>query len=138
MSQIQTGRYNIVNVKQRTVATLADPNDGTPLSADTSNFVDTAKWNVTRLGNGKYQLQNVGSANYANVVSRPPVGSTVEGRNAPTQWVIQETRVRGQYTIATTDSRLFWGLIDEETGTSVELAGSATDQRNWWIFTPTR
>ena len=43
MSQIQTGRYNITNVKQRTVATLPDPNDGTPVSADASDFVDTAK-----------------------------------------------------------------------------------------------
>ena len=43
MSQIQTGRYNIINVKQRTVAALLDPNDGTPISADTSDFLDIAK-----------------------------------------------------------------------------------------------
>ncbi|KAK7686068.1 hypothetical protein QCA50_010880 [Cerrena zonata] len=136
--QIQTGRYIITNVKQRTFATLADPNDGTPVSADTEDYVDIAKWNVIRLANGKYQLQNVGSAQYANVMNRPPVGTTVEGRNTATQWVIQATRVRDQYTIATTDSRLFWGLVDEEIGTSIELAASATDHRNWWTFTPTR
>ncbi|KAK7680335.1 hypothetical protein QCA50_016575 [Cerrena zonata] len=138
MAQIPTGRYIITNVKQRTLATLADPNDGTPVSADARDFVDVAKWNVIRLANGKYQLQNVGSANYANVLNRPPVGTTIEGRNTPTQWVIQETRAKDQFTIATTDSRLFWGLVDEEIGTSIELASSATDQRNWWIFSPTR
>ena len=53
---------------------------------------------MIRLANGKYQLQNVGSANYANILNRPPVGTTVEGRTSPTQWVIRETRVRGQYT----------------------------------------
>ena len=43
MATIQTGRYNIVNVKQQTIATLSDPNDGTPVSGETSNFVDVAK-----------------------------------------------------------------------------------------------
>lgn len=56
---------------------------------------------MIRLANGKYQMQNVGSANYANAGNRPPIGSTVEGRSVPDQWVIQETRVRGQFTYVT-------------------------------------
>ena len=43
MSHIQTGRYTLTNAKQRTLATLADPNDGTPVSANANDFVDVAK-----------------------------------------------------------------------------------------------
>lgn len=63
MATIQTGRYNIVNVKQQTIATLPDPNDGTPVSGEASNFVDTAK--VSYGGEfdrgGGYDMTNISS-----------------------------------------------------------------------------
>ncbi|KAE9383166.1 hypothetical protein BT96DRAFT_929974 [Gymnopus androsaceus JB14] len=138
MSIIQSGRYTICNVKQSNFASLQDPNDGTPVTADSNDFNNTNKWNVIRLGNGKYNFQNVASGSYANTGSRPPVGTTVEGRPSPVQFVIQETRVKNQFTISTTDSRLYWGLVDDEHQTSVELSDRATDQRNWWVFRSTQ
>lgn len=65
----------------------------------------------------------------------------MEGRSAAQQWVIQETRVKGQFMyakfslsltrskvadvtmirIATTDSRLHWSLVDPELQTSVRF-----------------
>ncbi|KAF9067537.1 hypothetical protein BDP27DRAFT_1364862 [Rhodocollybia butyracea] len=136
MSIITSGRYTLRNVRQGNLASLQDPNDGTPLTADTSGFRNTNKWNVTQLGNGRYTFQNVDSGRYANGGNRSPAGSAIEGRSSATQFVVQETRVKGRYTIATLDSRLYWGLADAEVPTSVELAESAVDQRNWWIFEP--
>lgn len=135
MATIPTGRYTITNVRQRNIAFLPDPNDGTPVNANYAQSVDAEKWNVIQLGNGKYHIQNVGNASYANVGNRAPEGSVVEGRTQAQQWAIQETRVRGQFTISTTDSRCLWGLVDGEIETPIALAGAATDTRNWWIFT---
>ncbi|KZT21358.1 hypothetical protein NEOLEDRAFT_1073434 [Neolentinus lepideus HHB14362 ss-1] len=134
---ISTGRYTLTNVRFHNLAFLPDPNDGSPVIANFSQNSPGEKWNVTELGNGNYTFQNVGNASYASAGHRSKVGNYVEGRSQPQQFSVQETRVKGQYTIATTDSRIFWGLSDSETDTPISLAESATDARNWWIFQKT-
>lgn len=131
---ITTGLYIIKNIKQTNIAALADPNDGSPLAANARSYGDDEKWNVSLLGNGKYTIKNLQQASFANAGNRASAGATVEGRAQQQQWEIQETRVKGQYTIATTDSRIYWGLADDQPGTPIELSASATDTRNWWSF----
>ncbi|KAI0928907.1 hypothetical protein AcV5_006329 [Taiwanofungus camphoratus] len=118
-SELAGGRYVITNVRFRNIAFLADPNDGTPVTADVEQNRNGEKWNVTKLGNGKYQINNVSHASYANAGNRPASGATVQGRAQVEQWVIQETRVRGQYTISNSDTVLYWGLPDGQVSTLV-------------------
>jgi hypothetical protein len=56
------------------------------------------KWNVIKLRNGRYNIQNFGNINYAHVGNRPRAGDAVEGRSASDQWIIKESSVNGQYT----------------------------------------
>jgi hypothetical protein len=43
MATIPTGRYTITNVRQRNLAFLEDPNDGTPVNANYGQNVDAEK-----------------------------------------------------------------------------------------------
>lgn len=54
----------------------------------------------------------------------------------PKYWNIQESRVKNQFTIATTDTEVFWGLTDDQPHTPVDLAEIASDSRQWWMFHP--
>jgi len=134
MAPVETGQYTIVNVRQHNLAYLPDPNDGTPVAANYEQNNTSERWNVNKLSNGNYTIKSVANNMFAVAGNRAAENATVEGRSSSQQWVIQETRVRGQYTIATTDTRLFWGLVDNQTETPVALASSATDTRNAWIF----
>ena len=52
MATIKTGRYVIVNVQQQTVATLPDPNDGTPVQSSVRDFETTAQVSTTIIHDG--------------------------------------------------------------------------------------
>jgi len=136
MATIATGQYTIVNVRQSNLAYLPDPNDGTPVVANFEQGNTKERWNVNKLSNGNYTIKNVGNSAFAVAGTRAAEGSVVEGRSTAQQWVLQETRVKGQFTIASSDTRLFWGLVDNQTDTPVTLYAAATDTRNSWLFTP--
>jgi len=133
---IESGQYTIVNVRQSNLAYLPDPNDGTPVVANFEQGNTKERWNVNKLSNGNYTIKNVGNNVFAVAGTRAAEGSVVEGRSNSQQWVVQETRVKGQFTIASSDSRLFWGIVDNQTDTPVTLYSAATDTRNSWIFKP--
>ncbi|KAJ7088264.1 hypothetical protein C8R44DRAFT_892805 [Mycena epipterygia] len=130
-----TGRYTITNVKYRNLAVLPDANDESDIIADTDANAASEKWNVTLLNNKRYTIKNHGFSNFAACDTRPNLGDSVSGRSRNKQWIIKETRVRGQFTIAPTDADLFWGLADGEISTPITLAGAPTDAKNQWIFT---
>ncbi|KAF8816764.1 hypothetical protein BYT27DRAFT_7181198 [Phlegmacium glaucopus] len=132
---ISSGKYTIVNVRQKNLAYLADPNDGTPVAANYEQGSKKEQWNVNELSNGNYTIKNVGNNMFAVAGNRAGEDAVVEGRSNSQQWKIQETRVKGQFTIATTDTRLFWGIVDNQEGTPVSLSSTATDTRNSWVFT---
>ncbi|PFH48565.1 hypothetical protein AMATHDRAFT_65105 [Amanita thiersii Skay4041] len=128
--------YFIVNVRQNKAALLKDKNDGTPVVSATTKLdpKDTKQqWKVTAEGNF-YSIKNVSAERYANTGVRAQTEDPVEGRGASQQYDIVETSVPGKYTIATTDSRLFWHLPDDQDGSPIILSTGATDQRNWWTF----
>ncbi|KAF9813296.1 hypothetical protein IEO21_05680 [Rhodonia placenta] len=133
---IPTGRYFIQNVRSKNQLQLPDPNDGSAVQATSEDSTGTLplKWNVVQLGNGKYTIQNQTHASYANCGFRASQGDEVAGRNGQQQFIIQETRVRGHYTISPSDAQLCWGLPDDELGTPVTLASAYTDSRNHWQF----
>jgi len=134
MTTIETGTYVIINVRQQNCASLPDPNDGTPVAADSENSSNKQWWKVTKLGNGKYTFKNVGADMFAVVGTRAAEGAVVEGRERAQQWDIQETRVPGQFIISTTDTYEYWSLVDNEQTTPVSLSSIFTDARNRWIF----
>ncbi|OSX57308.1 hypothetical protein POSPLADRAFT_1041779 [Postia placenta MAD-698-R-SB12] len=133
---IPTGRYIIQNIRSKNQLQLPDPNDGSPVQATSEDHTGTIplRWNIVQLGNGKYTIQNQDNASYANCGHRSSPGDEVVGRRNGQQFSIQETRVRGQYTIAPSDSQLCWSLPDDELDTPVVLASSFTDSRNQWQF----
>ncbi|CCM01102.1 uncharacterized protein FIBRA_03150 [Fibroporia radiculosa] len=125
-----------LNVRSKNQLHLPDPNDGSPLQSTSDDRTGTMaiKWNIVQLGNGKYSIQNQSYASYANCGRRAALDAEVVGRNQQQQFMIQETRIRGRYTISPTDSQLLWGLPDDELDTPVTLAQSYTDTRNQWEF----
>lgn len=134
MSILDTGRYSIQNVRSQNHLELPDPNDGSAIVAAAEDPRISQKWNVVKLGNGKYTIQNQGHASFANCGSRAQLDAEITGRNNMQQFVITETRVRNRFTIAPTDVQFCWGLPDDELGTPVVLAHTFTDARNHWVF----
>ncbi|PFH48564.1 hypothetical protein AMATHDRAFT_65103 [Amanita thiersii Skay4041] len=131
---LPNGTYLILNVRQNNAALLQDKNDGTPVVAAPPDEKDQKQqWEVTGQGNN-YTIRNVSAFMFANNGNRAQAGAALEGRRASQQYKVVETRVSGQYTIATTDSRFFWQLPDNQTGSTVLLSDAASDQRSWWIF----
>ena len=134
-NNVATGTYTITSVRYNNILSLDDGNDGTPVAADFDQGKDNSKWIVTDKGNGRYTIQNKGQKTYAAVGNRQPVGATVLGRPNAQQFVIAETSNTNKFTIATTDTGVFFGLPDGETGSAVELRASPTDKGNWFTFT---
>ncbi|KAI0921896.1 hypothetical protein AcW1_004249 [Taiwanofungus camphoratus] len=131
---LDTGRYAIQNVRSMNHLQLPDPNDGSAVVAAPEDPATSLRWNIVKLGNGKYTIQNQGNASFANCGFRASPGAEVVGRNSGQQFAIQETRVRGRYTISPSDAQLCWGLPDDEIGTPVTLSPVYTDPRNHWVF----
>jgi len=131
---IETGTYIIISVRQQNCASLPDPNDGTPVAADSENSSNNQRWNVTKLGNGRYTFKNVGADMFAVSGTRASEGTVVEGRARAQQWDIQETRVHGQFIISTTDTYQYWSLADNELTTPISLSSIFTYARNRWTF----
>ncbi|KAG8730657.1 hypothetical protein FRC10_002448 [Ceratobasidium sp. 414] len=139
MSAVDTGRYKIVNVKWGNLAFLPDPNTDSDIVGNIDNNsigeqAPPSQWNVTRLSNGKYTLRSHGYSSYATVASRPSAGESAVGGTREKQWVIKEARVRGQFTVAPSDSDVFWGLADGESMTPITMAITPNDPKNQWKF----
>ncbi|TCD71808.1 hypothetical protein EIP91_003151 [Steccherinum ochraceum] len=133
---IPTGTYVLTNVGASNIAALLDDNDGTPVTGEVNEYTNKGKWIVERLSNGNYTFKNFEyPSRYANVGNRPGTGVNVQGKPGPTQYVVQETRETGKYTIKPVDADPIWGLPDTHTGTPVELRTSFGDKSNWWVFT---
>jgi len=131
---LETGLYTIQNVHSANLVELPDPNDGSALIAAPENFGTSQKWNVVKLGNGKFTLQNRGHASFANNGVRSSADTEVAGRSSSQQFVIAETRIKGHYTISPSDVQLCWGVPDDEIGTPVKLHSSYTNDHNHFIF----
>ncbi|KAF8149322.1 hypothetical protein K438DRAFT_2027407 [Mycena galopus ATCC 62051] len=129
-----TGRYTITNARFHNLAVLPDANDESDIVAGTDANAASEKWNVTLLNNKKYTIKNHGFSNFAACETRAESGACVNGRNCQQQWIIKETRIKGQFTISPTDADLFWGLADGEMDTPITLAGVPTDAKNQWHF----
>ncbi|KAH9923825.1 uncharacterized protein B0H18DRAFT_1120185 [Fomitopsis serialis] len=132
---LSTGTYVIKNVLSGNSLALLDPNDGTSVVGSAEQVGRVMHWNVVRLGNGKYTVENVEQASYANAGPRSPAGGYVVGRGTSQQLAIQETRRKDVYTISPADRTLyFWGLEDGDEETPVTLGTTATDSHNHWQF----
>ena len=56
------------------------------------------QWDVTQLSNGRYTIANHHHHDFACCDNRANRGDNIYGLMRMQQWVITETRVRGQYT----------------------------------------
>ncbi|KAF8816765.1 hypothetical protein BYT27DRAFT_7127331 [Phlegmacium glaucopus] len=131
---IETGQYNIVNVWQHNLAHLPASNDGTPLAGNPEKNDLKERWNVKNLGNGNYTVKSASNNMFAFAGNRAREGAVIKGSSSSQEWVIKETRVQGQFSIIASDTGLFWGLVDDRTGTPVALASTVSDCRNAWYF----
>ncbi|PFH47316.1 hypothetical protein AMATHDRAFT_6867 [Amanita thiersii Skay4041] len=141
---LQSGCYYICNVKQRNIIFLKNDNDYEPLrgiaypgriAEDTGE-----KWDVTVFRNGKCTLQSARHTSYAStrtghsLTSNDLVEAKTSGVSPAQYFCIEETNIRGQYTISATSSRLYWFLKDDESDTPIGLSPDASDPRCLWTF----
>jgi hypothetical protein len=116
MAPPDTGRYTITNVKFMNLAVLPDANDDSDVVARTEEnnagekvrpclrhccsvaYLFVEQWNVTLLNNKKYTIKNHGFSSFAACETRAEKGDSVRGRERNQQWIIKETRVKGQFT----------------------------------------
>ncbi|KAF8805909.1 hypothetical protein BYT27DRAFT_7168910 [Phlegmacium glaucopus] len=131
---IKSGRYFIINVQTKNQAFLPNPNSAEPVQSRYKQDDPGEQWNIIDRKNGHHGIVNVRHKQYAASGNRAVAGEQVIGWERDQTWLIQKTRVKGQYTISTTDSKRFWGLTDVEQGTPIALADVYTDPRNWWMF----
>ncbi|PFH47318.1 hypothetical protein AMATHDRAFT_67926 [Amanita thiersii Skay4041] len=141
---LQPGCYYISNVKQKNVVYLKnsdafEPLRGKPYPQRASDDMGE-QWNISRFRNGKYSIQSVRHMSHASTKSGynlSPSDWAVEGKrgdNSVHYFSIEETSVKGQYIIRTTDSRLCWYLNDGEPETPIGLSSNHSDPRCWWTF----
>ncbi|KAK7051585.1 hypothetical protein VNI00_004564 [Paramarasmius palmivorus] len=123
-----TGCYLFINLEHSTVASLSNGTAGTAVrSADGGDNAGQDKrnrWNVARLANGKYTIQNYQQASFATTVgTNPTTGSNVVGSATPKQWLIKAGS-DGAFTISTTSEAhpLFWGLISQDVDTEARFS----------------
>jgi hypothetical protein len=82
------------------------------------------QWLLTRQSNGRYHIQNIGSQLYADPDSHARPGEAVYARRCrPNQlWTLRETEYPGVFVLATTSSRRYWELGNDEIDTEVSLS----------------
>ncbi|KAK7437739.1 hypothetical protein VKT23_012492 [Stygiomarasmius scandens] len=132
---LETGRYTVRNAKYLNVAFLPDGNYESDIVARSEQTNDGEKWNITLLNNSRHTINSHQySTNFATSEYRPTKGASVRSQGRNQQWIIRETRVRGQYTISPTDGELYWGLTDGEDLTPIVLAETPNDPKNQWTF----
>ncbi|TDL14465.1 hypothetical protein BD410DRAFT_797183 [Rickenella mellea] len=132
-----TGTYQIKNAEFKVHVCISNTNDGTSVSATTSAATTSLKWTVTKLDNGNYTFQNIQNVSYASCGDLAPKGHQVVGRGVGKPWVLTESVIKNQYTIAPVDSTsVYWGLLTGGEGSAVVLGEAAADLKNQWIFQP--
>jgi len=136
MALPETGRYFITNVAQQNLAAIQDANPGSPVVGEVNNGGARQKWNVVKLSNGNYYIDNYGSPGlYAITENRPRAGAPTSVENQPKQWVLTEGPTG--VLITPLDGRtLFWHLEDATVGTPVTLENGPNDDINQWTFAP--
>ncbi|TDL14463.1 hypothetical protein BD410DRAFT_846010 [Rickenella mellea] len=133
-----TGTYQIKNADYKSLAYIPDVNDGSSVAASKDSSNISLNWNVTKLSNGNYTIQNYQHVSYASCGDPAQRNDHVVGRGAAKQWILTEASTKNQYTIAPSDSAaLHWGLPNGDEGKAVVLAEAATEPKNQWIFQPT-
>jgi len=132
----ETGRYTITNVAQQNLAAIKDAYAGSPVVGDVNTGTASEKWNVVKLSNGNYFIDNYGYPGlYATCETRPRAGAQVSVENQTKQWVLTEGPTG--ILIAPLDGpTLFWNLQDAIIGTPVKvLESEPNDNTNQWTFT---
>ncbi|PFH46102.1 hypothetical protein AMATHDRAFT_70632 [Amanita thiersii Skay4041] len=147
MPPLKSGHYYIYNVKHNNVVYLPNRNSFEPVRGKLQfrrAVEDTGElWKVSAFGSGKYSIQNVKHTSYASTRSGynlDPNTVAVEGKvpqpgsNSAQYFRIEETKIKGRYTICTTDSQLYWFLDEGEHDTPIGLSRTAIDSSCWWTF----
>ncbi|PFH48059.1 hypothetical protein AMATHDRAFT_87341 [Amanita thiersii Skay4041] len=154
------GSYYIFNVKYRNMLYLKfshEPPCGKPRPISRAGDPN-GKWSLTVFDSGNYALQSVSHSCYIATKRGPKLQEhdrVLETRkNLNQYYTVEETKVKGQYTIRTTESKLYWFLPDGESETpvssvypnqvfvkppsrKVELCEKSSDRSSWWIFKST-
>ncbi|EUC54946.1 patatin-like phospholipase [Rhizoctonia solani AG-3 Rhs1AP] len=133
---IATGTYTLNNIHSGNEAALEDANHESSLVGASSDCDFAKIWNIEKLSNGKYTIKSVQHANFASHESRPKADSHVYGKKDSKQWVIQESKIQNEFTIRCIEDDLFWGLVDAESKTPIQLRKVANDKKNHWRFDP--
>ncbi|PCH34663.1 hypothetical protein WOLCODRAFT_19493 [Wolfiporia cocos MD-104 SS10] len=82
---LETGQYIIQNVRSQNFLSMPDSADRSPVVATGDAKDDSCKWNIIKLGNGKYTIENKAQGEYV-------------GYGLTKQFDIKETRKKDQYT----------------------------------------
>jgi len=136
MALPETGRYTITNVAQQNLAAVPDANPGSPVVGEVNEGTASQKWNVVKLSNGNFFIDNYGYPGlHAICEIRPRAGAPTSVDNQTKQWVLTEGP--NGILIAPLDGRtLFWHLEDAIVGTPVTLENGPNDDTNQWTFEP--
>ncbi|KAG8923825.1 hypothetical protein FRC01_012289 [Tulasnella sp. 417] len=136
MSTVASGRYLIFNAGRQVYAVSPDDSGGASLVGGDSAPQNRDQWAVTRLSNGRYTIQNIGTGLYASVASRALTGIEVTGESDLREWDISGAQVRRSFLISSTDTGRMWGLPSNTKNTRVALADADTGRlsQNHWRF----
>ncbi|KAK7039281.1 hypothetical protein VNI00_010186 [Paramarasmius palmivorus] len=134
-------RYLFTNVEFSNVAALLVPDEGAPLTSNPGgpNAITDENniWNLTRLANGKYTIQNDRQLSFASVGNDPIIGDSVRGSKRTQQWSIEQQG--NNYVISDTVTGgldLYWGLTSADIGVQIQVSDDRNAPRNQWIITP--
>ncbi|TDL13824.1 hypothetical protein BD410DRAFT_797485 [Rickenella mellea] len=133
---VPTGRYFVRNARWKTYLELPESTDEDKVVSAVGENTVTHWWDVVEIGNGMHYILNASSRTHANCDFATKAGSAVVVGSRRQQFIITECRTEGNYTIGLTDVELYWGLSDDEFGTSVQLHPIPNTEENQWYFIP--
>jgi hypothetical protein len=137
MAPLQSGRYTITNVRYLSLAFIPQAGDEPKIVAGLDENRTGEMWNITLLDNKRYVIRNHGYGLAADCGNPAMHRDEICGRDCSRQWVIKETRNKGQYTISPTDTELYWSFANSEMDTRLTLDVTPNNPRSQWIFTKT-
>ncbi|TDL30207.1 hypothetical protein BD410DRAFT_780754 [Rickenella mellea] len=134
-SFIEDGTYLIVNAspERRNHIILAD--DGSLAAGSKQQDGEPALnelWDVKMLENGRYNIRSWQSHEYASEPHNR--GGAVVTQARGNDWIITETRFKGQFVIGLVRAQLYWCLAGDDVGTPVTLRDNPAVRGCNWIF----
>ncbi|TDL20397.1 hypothetical protein BD410DRAFT_804966 [Rickenella mellea] len=133
---VEDGVYKIVNAAKgrRNYIILTVDGNCAGWSDAPERLSRRALWNVKKLENERYFICALQGGGYTSSKTPCETGSPVVVQSNVSEWIIDRTRVVGEFVICHVERQFCWGLAGDVVGTPVVMRYPFTAFGNQWLF----